>query len=74
MIILYSFYRLVCGDVNGNFKVLFNRVDSINKKSGPFEILLAVGDFFGNKNDELEAYKNGNKNGEFFYPFVNDCF
>lgn len=37
---------LVCGDVNGQFKSLFNRVTTINKKSGPFEMLLCVGDFF----------------------------
>ena len=40
---------------------MFNRVETINKKSGPFELLLCVGDFFGANNDELEAYKNGNK-------------
>ncbi|XP_037043320.1 CWF19-like protein 1 homolog [Bradysia coprophila] len=52
---------LVCGDVKGNFKQLFGRVESINKKSGPFEMLLCVGDFFGDNNDELIAFKNGNK-------------
>lgn len=52
---------LVCGDVKGNFKQLFARVDSINKKSGPFEMLLVVGDFFGDNNDELIAFRNGAK-------------
>ncbi|XP_053962313.1 CWF19-like protein 1 homolog [Anastrepha ludens] len=54
---------LVVGDVRGRFRQLFQRVDSINKKAGPFEILLCVGEFFGAKeqNDELIAYKNGNK-------------
>lgn len=55
-----SFLRLVCGDVKGNFKALFNKVDNINSKSGPFEFLLCVGDFFGDDNGKLEAYKNGN--------------
>lgn len=51
---------LVCGDVRGNFKVLFNKLQSINQKSGPFDLLLCVGDFFGSDNSKLEAYKNGN--------------
>jgi hypothetical protein len=29
---------LVAGDVAGNFKQLFNRIESILKKSGPFEV------------------------------------
>lgn len=52
---------LLCGDVEGNFKFLFNKVDSINKKSGPFDFLLCVGNFFGADNIELEPYKNGMK-------------
>lgn len=55
------FSSLVCGDVRGSFKQFFSRVESINKKSGPFEFLLCVGDFFGDNNDELIAFKNGNK-------------
>ncbi|XP_055380214.1 CWF19-like protein 1 homolog [Condylostylus longicornis] len=53
---------LVCGDVKGKFKQLFHRVEIINQKSGPFEILLCVGEFFDKNNDELIAYKNGYKN------------
>ena len=30
--------RLVAGDVDGNFKQLFNRIETILKKSGPFEV------------------------------------
>lgn len=56
---------LVCGDVKGNFKVLFNKLTNINSKSGPFEFLLCVGDFFGSDNGKLEAYKNGNLQSEF---------
>lgn len=59
-------YSLVCGDARGNFRQLFNRLDSINKKNGPFELMLCVGDFFGSngeQNDELQAYKSGNKYG-----------
>lgn len=52
---------LMCGDVEGHFKFLFNKVDAINKKSGPFDFLLCVGNFFGDNNAELEDYKNGIK-------------
>lgn len=53
---------LICGDVEGHFKFLFNKVEAINKKSGPFDFLLCVGNFFGVNNTELEAYKNGMRN------------
>jgi hypothetical protein len=53
---------LICGDVEGHFKFLFSKVDSINKKNGPFDFLLCVGNFFGESNVELEPYKNGMKN------------
>ncbi|ALC41443.1 CG7741 [Drosophila busckii] len=54
---------LVVGDVRGRFKQLFNRVEAVNKKAGPFEICCCVGDFFGadEQNEELIAYKNGFK-------------
>ncbi|RWS28014.1 CWF19-like protein 1 [Leptotrombidium deliense] len=40
---------LVVGDVNGNFNQCFDRVNNVNRKSGPFDILLCVGNFFGEK-------------------------
>ncbi|XP_070515597.1 CWF19-like protein 1 isoform X2 [Cardiocondyla obscurior] len=52
---------LLCGDVEGNFKFLFSKVNAINKKSGPFDFLLCVGNFFGEDNSELEQYKSGRK-------------
>lgn len=52
---------LICGDVEGRFKFLFNKVDGINKKNGPFDFLLCVGNFFGKNNIELEPFKNGSK-------------
>ncbi|XP_063980346.1 CWF19-like protein 1 isoform X2 [Diachasmimorpha longicaudata] len=53
---------LLAGDVEGRFATLFAKVDQINKKAGPFEFLLCVGNFFGVNNIELEPYKNGIKN------------
>ncbi|CAG9795733.1 unnamed protein product [Diatraea saccharalis] len=52
---------LVCGDVNGNFNALFSRVETIVKKSGPFDVLLCVGNFFKDDNSELDAYKMGTR-------------
>lgn len=47
---------LVSGDVRGNFKSLFSRVSNIEKKNGKFDLLLCVGDFFGDNNDEWDKY------------------
>ncbi|XP_065750296.1 CWF19-like protein 1 isoform X2 [Phocoena phocoena] len=53
---------LACGDVEGKFDVLFNRVRTIQKKSGNFDLLLCVGNFFGSTPDaEWEEYKTGIK-------------
>ncbi|KAB1271702.1 CWF19-like protein 1 [Camelus dromedarius] len=53
---------LACGDVEGKFDVLFNRVRAIQKKSGNFDLLLCVGNFFGTTPDaEWEEYKTGIK-------------
>lgn len=49
---------LICGDVEGHFKFLFNKIDTINKNNGPFEFLLCIGNFFGKNNNELELYKS----------------
>ncbi|XP_066249101.1 CWF19-like protein 1 [Euwallacea similis] len=52
---------LLCGDVEGRFNALFKRVSSINDKSGPFDLLLCVGNFFGINNKEFGPYKLGEK-------------
>lgn len=59
----FQIYRLLCGDVEGKFQTLFNRVDNIQKKSGPFDALLCVGNFFGVNNREFTPYKLGDKQG-----------
>lgn len=59
---MFIYFRLITGDVDGNFKQFFTRIENINKKSGPFDLLLVAGEFFSEtNNDELEAYKNGFK-------------
>ncbi|KAK6183907.1 hypothetical protein SNE40_006477 [Patella caerulea] len=50
---------LACGDVEGRFSQIFNRVSAIQKKSGPFDLLLCVGDFFGDNDTEWKDYKSG---------------
>ncbi|CAH1125889.1 unnamed protein product [Ceutorhynchus assimilis] len=52
---------LLCGDVEGKFDTLFKRVTSINNKSGPFDSLLCVGNFFGINNKEFLPYRLGDK-------------
>lgn len=54
---------LVVGDVNGSFKKLFDRVINVNRKSGPFDLLLCCGNFFANDenlNTEWEEVTHGN--------------
>ncbi|XP_049831273.1 CWF19-like protein 1 [Schistocerca gregaria] len=50
---------LVCGSVDGDFTTLFKRVENVNKKNGPFEFLLCVGNFFGQSADSWQPYKAG---------------
>ncbi|KAK7896813.1 hypothetical protein WMY93_022138 [Mugilogobius chulae] len=53
---------LACGDVEGKLNALFNRVQTIQKKAGPFDLLLCVGDFFGTTpeaDEEWQQYKSG---------------
>ncbi|XP_072327786.1 CWF19-like protein 1 isoform X2 [Scyliorhinus torazame] len=55
---------LACGDVEGKLNALFNRVRSIQKKSGDFDLLLCVGNFFGTTAEaesEWVEYKTGAK-------------
>ncbi|KAI4469250.1 cwf19 cell cycle control protein [Holotrichia oblita] len=52
---------LLCGDVEGKFNALFNRVENIVKKSGHFDLVLCIGNFFGVNNKEFEPYKRGIK-------------
>ena len=58
---------LVAGSVQGRFNALFQRVETVNKSAaGPFDLLLCVGDFFGqgeDSNDELKPFLNGTRKG-----------
>jgi hypothetical protein len=59
----FSFSSLVCGDVEGKFQMLFSRVENINKGHGLFDLLLCVGNFFGDTDEGLEPYRNGTLTG-----------
>ncbi|XP_055610730.1 CWF19-like protein 1 homolog [Uranotaenia lowii] len=50
---------LIVGDVNGKLKTFFARMENVNKKTGPFDLILCVGSFFGSSPEmaELEDYK-----------------
>nr|CDS26941.1 CWF19 protein 1 [Hymenolepis microstoma] len=45
---------LICGDVCGKFKVLYNRIRKVLLAAGSFEALYCIGDFFGENPDEFE--------------------
>lgn len=45
---------LVIGDVKGQFAVLQEKVSLINEKNGPFDLVLCVGDFFGDSESLLD--------------------
>ncbi|XP_061468662.1 CWF19-like protein 1 [Rhineura floridana] len=53
---------LACGDVEGKLGTLYSRVQAVQKKSGQFDLLLCVGEFFGSaQNPEWEEYQTGAK-------------
>ncbi|KAL8168569.1 UNVERIFIED_CONTAM: hypothetical protein K2H54_002836 [Gekko kuhli] len=53
---------LVCGDAEGRLGALFGRVEAVQRKSGAFDLLLCVGNFFGSARDtEWEDYQTGTK-------------
>lgn len=57
---------LIVGDVKGKFKSFFARIENVNKKSGPFDLVLCVGSFFGPAAEvaELNEYKSKRKSSE----------
>ncbi|XP_075573772.1 CWF19-like protein 1 [Pelecanus crispus] len=53
---------LACGDVEGRLETLFGRVRAIQDKSGRFDMLLCVGNFFGSTSEtEWADYRTGAK-------------
>ncbi|XP_075010118.1 CWF19-like protein 1 isoform X4 [Calonectris borealis] len=53
---------LACGDVEGRLETLFGRVRAIQGKSGRFDMLLCVGNFFGSTSEtEWAEYRTGAK-------------
>jgi hypothetical protein len=45
---------LSCGDVDGRFSSFLKRLDTAEKKSGPFEMVLCVGSFFGKAGNDAD--------------------
>lgn len=60
---MFTIFSLVCGDVEGNFSKFYSRIDNVNKKSGPFDYLFCVGNFFGNSDEELLPFKSKQAKG-----------
>lgn len=48
---------LTCGSVNGNFSKFFKKISSIQKKNGPFEMVLCCGNFFSDEPGCQENWK-----------------
>ncbi|XP_061857810.1 CWF19-like protein 1 isoform X1 [Colius striatus] len=79
---------LACGDVEGRLETLFGRVRAIQSKSGRFDMLLCVGNFFGStsetdwaeyctgaKKAPIPTYVLGANNQETvrYFPDINGC-
>ncbi|XP_051655644.1 CWF19-like protein 1 [Manacus candei] len=53
---------LACGDVEGRLETIFGRVRAIQAKSGRFDMLLCVGNFFSSSSEaEWAEYRTGAK-------------
>ncbi|CAG8559295.1 11481_t:CDS:10, partial [Acaulospora morrowiae] len=50
---------LVAGSANGKLNELFNGITKINTKYGPFDLLLCVGDLFGDNLGEIDSLISG---------------
>uniref|UniRef100_A0A8C5JFL4 Uncharacterized protein n=1 Tax=Junco hyemalis TaxID=40217 RepID=A0A8C5JFL4_JUNHY len=63
--------KLACGDVEGRLEAIFGRVRAIQAKSGRFDMLLCVGNFFGSTSEaEWAEYRTGAKKGRSRYQEV----
>ncbi|KAK2724390.1 hypothetical protein QYM36_001043 [Artemia franciscana] len=51
---------LVCGDAEGNFKTLFQRVSKVSNATGPYDALFCVGEFFGEDRSQWDDLRSGN--------------
>jgi hypothetical protein len=52
---------MLAGDCLGGFDTLFKKVAAVNKKNGPFDLLLCVGQFFeeaGECQETLETFEH----------------
>ena len=43
---------LASGDVDGRFAAFLKRLEAVERKAGPFEMVLCVGSFFGSAGDD----------------------
>lgn len=65
LIFIYYFScSLTVGSANGKLAELFAGVNKINTKFGPFDLLLCVGDLFGEDNTEIESLISGEIKGK----------
>ena len=66
---------LVMGDALGEFDFIFSRIEAINDRNGPFDLVLFVGDFFGKEGHQnITPYINKEKQIHIESYFItNNC-
>lgn len=50
---------LIAGSVESKYSKFIKRISDVNTKAGPFDLLLCIGDFFGDNEKEYEEFING---------------
>lgn len=50
---------LVLGSAKGNLKDAFNKLSSLNAKAGPFDVVLCLGDLFGDEDEYFQQLISG---------------
>jgi len=43
---------LACGSIDGKYEKFFKKVSNLQKKNGPFEMIICTGDFFNEEEKE----------------------
>jgi len=52
---------IICGDLNGKFDKVFDRIRKLQKKGQKFDMMFCVGNVFEGESSEFKLYLNGSK-------------
>lgn len=61
---------LASGPVNGRHALFFERINKVNKKNGPFDMILVVGSFFSDNSEENQDWVDQIKRKELSIPQI----